>query len=71
MHRHSHEVPRARSPVRSMHVTPLWVALHLQTEELLVKRRNLLEKKIEQETERAKEFTRSKNKRGAVPRPSP
>ena len=37
-----------------------------QTEELLVKRRNLLENKIEQETERAKEFTRTKNKRGAA-----
>lgn len=36
----------------------------LQTEELLVKRRNLLEKKVDQETERAKEFTRLKNKRG-------
>jgi hypothetical protein len=35
-----------------------------QTEELLVKRRNLLEKKVDQETERAKEFTRLKNKRG-------
>ena len=31
-----------------------------------MKRRNLLEKKIEQETERAKEFTRTKNKRGAA-----
>jgi hypothetical protein len=30
-----------------------------------VKRRNLLEKKVDQETERAKEFTRLKNKRGA------
>ncbi len=35
-----------------------------QTEELLIKRRNLLEKKVNQETERAKEFTRQKNKRG-------
>lgn len=35
-----------------------------QTEELLVKRRTLLEKKVDQETERAKEFTRLKNKRG-------
>lgn len=37
-----------------------------QTEELLVKRRNLLEKKVDQETERAKEFTRQKNKRGEL-----
>ena len=29
-----------------------------------MKRRNLLEKKVDQETERAKEFTRLKNKRG-------
>ena len=41
----------------------------MQTEELLVKRRNLLEKKIEQETERAKDFTRTKNKRGTVREP--
>jgi len=37
-----------------------------ETEELLVKRRNLLEKKIEQEMERAREFTRTKNKRAAL-----
>lgn len=37
-----------------------------ETEELLVKRRNLLEKKVDQETERAKEFTRLKNKRAAL-----
>ncbi len=35
-----------------------------QTEELLLKRQKLLEKKIAQETERAKEFTRASNKRG-------
>jgi len=49
----------------NMHVRAHGVGLMAQTEELLVKRRNLLEKKIEQETERAKEFTRTKNKRGA------
>jgi hypothetical protein len=31
-----------------------------------VKRRTLLEKKVDQETERAKEFTRLKNKRGEL-----
>jgi hypothetical protein len=35
-----------------------------QTEELLGKRRDLLEKKIAHELERAKEFTRQNNKRG-------
>lgn len=37
-----------------------------QTEELLLKRQKLLEKKIAQETERAKEFTRASNKRGEL-----
>ena len=36
----------------------------LQTEELLIKRRSLLEKKIVQELEKAKEQTQLKNKRG-------
>ena len=36
-----------------------------QTDELLNKRRDLLERKIAAELERAKEFTRQKNKRGA------
>lgn len=40
--------------------------LPLQTEELLVKRRDVLDKKIAIELERAKEFTRTKNKRGAL-----
>ncbi len=51
----------------NMHMSAHGVGLMAQTEELLVKRRNLLEKKIEQETERAKEFTRTKNKRGERP----
>ena len=51
-----------------MHVSAPRGWVIAQTEELLVKRRNLLEKKIEQETERAKEFTRTKNKRGASSR---
>jgi hypothetical protein len=37
-----------------------------QTEELLLKRRALLEKKVEQELERAREYTRAKNKRGEL-----
>ena len=37
----------------------------VQTEELLVKRRSLLEKKIAQELEKAKEYTKAQNKRGA------
>jgi len=37
-----------------------------ETEELLLKRQKLLEKKIAQETERAKEFTRAGNKRAAL-----
>ncbi len=37
-----------------------------QTEELLTKRRNLLEKKIAHELERAKELTKQGNKRGEV-----
>jgi hypothetical protein len=36
----------------------------VQTEELLIKKRDLLEKKIAQELDRAKEFTKQKNKRG-------
>lgn len=39
---------------------PCWV----QQEELLVKRRGVLEKKIEAENEHAREYTRAKNKRG-------
>lgn len=38
-----------------------------QTEELLVKRRNLLEKKIAEATEKAREYTRAKNQRGGQP----
>ena len=37
-----------------------------QTEELLVKRRDVLDKKIAIELERARELTRTKNKRGAL-----
>lgn len=37
-----------------------------ETEELLIKRRNLIEKKIDQETERAKDFTKANNKRAAL-----
>ena len=40
-----------------------------QTEELLLKRQALLEKKVLQETEKAKEFSKLKNKRGAVAEP--
>lgn len=35
-----------------------------QTEELLNKRRNLLEKKVNESLEKAKEFQRAKNTRG-------
>ena len=38
----------------------------LQTEELLIKKRDLLERKIAQELDRAKEFTKQKNKRAAL-----
>jgi hypothetical protein len=37
-----------------------------QTEELLVKRRALLEKKIAQELDKAKEYTKAQNKRGKL-----
>lgn len=37
-----------------------------ETEELLLKRQSLLEKKIAQETEKAKQYTREKNKRAAL-----
>lgn len=37
-----------------------------ETEELLMKRQALLEKKISQETEKAREYTRLKNKRAAL-----
>ncbi|CAL8466824.1 g6360 [Coccomyxa elongata] len=37
-----------------------------ETEELLVKRRSLLEKKIAQELEKAKEYTKAQNKRAAL-----
>lgn len=37
----------------------------VQTEELLLKRQSLLEKKVAQETEKAKGFSKEKNKRGA------
>lgn len=37
-----------------------------ETEELLLKKRDLLEKRIAQELERAKEFTKQKNKRAAL-----
>ncbi|KAK9809851.1 hypothetical protein WJX72_000342 [[Myrmecia] bisecta] len=37
-----------------------------ETEDLLVKRRNLLEKKIQQEGDKAREYTRAKNKRAAL-----
>lgn len=46
--------------------TPALVLPALQTEELLTKRRNLLEKKIAHELERAKELTRQGNKRGEL-----
>lgn len=36
-----------------------------QTEELLIKRRSLLEKKIALELAKAKEYTKAQNKRGA------
>ena len=39
----------------------------LQTEELLVKRRALLEKKIAQELDKAKTYTKAQNKRGKQP----
>ena len=39
---------------------------NLQTEDLLVKRRDLLEKKIAQELQRAKELSAAKNKRGEL-----
>ena len=39
----------------------------LQTEELLVKRRSLLEKKIAQELDKAKTYTKAQNKRGGLP----
>lgn len=38
----------------------------LQTEELLVKRRSLLEKKIGQELEKAKTYSKAQNKRGLL-----
>lgn len=38
----------------------------LQTEDLLVKRRSVLEKKMEQELQKAKEYTKAKNKRGMI-----
>ena len=69
MSRSRKDLQACLASARSMHGTPLRVTPRTQTEELLVKRRNLLEKKIEQETERAKEFTRTKNKRGAVRAP--
>lgn len=37
-----------------------------ETEELLVKRRNLLEKKVAEATEKAREYTRAKNQRAAL-----
>ncbi len=39
----------------------------MQTEELLVKRRALLEKKIAQELDKAKTYTKAQNKRGEHP----
>lgn len=42
-----------------------------QTEELLLKRQGLLEKKVAQETEKAKEFSKLKNKRGMPLNPLP
>ena len=38
----------------------------MQTEDLLIKRRTVLEKKMEQELQKAKEYTKAKNKRGAA-----
>ena len=35
-----------------------------QTEDLLIKRRSVLEKKMELELNKAKEYTKAKNKRG-------
>ncbi len=37
---------------------------HTQTEELLIKRRDLLEKKIDAEMQRARQLTKDKNKKG-------
>lgn len=37
-----------------------------QTEELLVKRRELLEKKIDAEMQRARQLTKDKNKKGST-----
>lgn len=48
--------------------SPLPRPLSAQTEELLTKRRELLEKKIQHELERAKDLTRQGNKRGEGPR---
>jgi hypothetical protein len=45
-------------PLNTLHVCCV------QTEELLVKRRSLLEKKIAQELDKAKEYTKAQNKRG-------
>ena len=39
---------------------------HLQTEELLIKRRSLLEKKIAQELDKAKTYTKAQNKKGVL-----
>ena len=36
----------------------------MQTEDLLIKRRTVLEKKMELELQKAKEYTKAKNKRG-------
>lgn len=50
------------------HLSP--APLPLQTEELLSKRRDLLEKKIAAELERAKVFLKQNNKRGEAARHS-
>lgn len=56
-----------RTPHACIHApTRLTLTPFTQTEELLVKRRDVLDKKIAIELERARELTRSKNKRGAL-----
>ena len=42
----------------------LYLFMYIQTLEMLEKKERVLQKKISQEIERAKEYTRLKNKRG-------
>lgn len=55
---------RTRLATKCSRHTSSWLLAGLQTEELLTKRQALLERKIEQELERAKVFLRQNNKRG-------